>query len=349
MAKKIQKSEGYGCMTASLLVRTLLARIAILPDPEDGSFWMPPQVSTVAHSVDWLFNFILAISVFFFVLIVVLMVVFVLKYRRREGEEAAPSPSHNLPLEITWTAIPVVIVIVIFFFGFKGFLDMATPPANAYEILVEGQKWNWNFTYPNGYVDANLHVPVDRPVQLVMSSADVIHSLYVPAFRIKMDLVPGRYSKAWFEATEPGEYDLFCAEYCGTSHSDMLARVVVHPPGEFEPWLEKASNFLETMSPVDAGRKLFQVRGCMQCHSMDGSPKTGPTLLGVFGRVESMADGSTITVDENYIRQSILEPNAQVVAGFEPVMPTYQGRLNDAEIMAIIEYLKAPAGAAQEE
>jgi cytochrome c oxidase subunit 2 len=182
-----------------------------------------------------------------------------------------------------------------------------------------------------------------------MSSADVIHSLYVPAFRIKRDVVPGRYAKAWFEATEPGEYDLFCAEYCGTSHSDMVAHVIVHPPGEFEVWLEKASNFLETMSPVDAGRKLFQVRGCTQCHSMDGSAKTGPTLLGVFGKVEQMADGSSVTVDENYIRESILEPTARVVAGFDPVMPTYQGRLKDEEIMAIIAYLKAPAGGSQEE
>ena len=331
-------------MWASNLAQMLLARIAMAPDPEDGSFWMPPQVSTVAHSVDWLFNFILAISVFFFILITLVMVIFVLKYRRREGQAAEDSPSHNLPLELTWTAIPLVLVIIIFFFGFKGFLDMTTPPANAYEVIVEGQKSNWSFTYPNGYVDENLHVPVDRPVQLVMSSADVIHSLYVPAFRIKMDVVPGRYSKAWFEATQPGEYDLFCAEYCGTSHSDMLALVIVHPPGEFETWLEKASNFLETMSPVDAGRKLFQVRGCTQCHSMDGSAKTGPTLLDVFGRTEQMADGSSLTVDENYIRESILEPNARVVAGFEPVMPTYQGRLKDAEIMAIIEYLKAPTG-----
>ncbi len=220
-------------MTVLNLARMLLARIAMAPDPTDGSFWMPPQVSTVAHSVDWLFNFILAISVFFFILITLVMVIFVLKYRRREGQTAQASPSHNLPLELTWTAIPLVLVIIIFFFGFKGFLDMATPPANAYEVMVEGQKWNWSFTYPNGYVDQNLHVPVDRPVQLVMSSADVIHSLYVPAFRIKMDVVPGRYTKVWFEATEPGEYDLFCAEYCGTSHSDMLALVIVHPPGEF--------------------------------------------------------------------------------------------------------------------
>ncbi len=336
-------------MTAMHLAKMLLARIAMGPEPDGGSFWMPPQVSTVAHSVDWLFNFILAISVFFFILIVVVMVVFVIKYRRREGQTAEASPSHNTALEVTWTAIPVVLVVIIFFFGFKGFLDMATPPANAYEVLVEGQKWNWTFIYPNGYSDSNLHVPVDRPVQLVMSSADVIHSLYVPAFRIKMDVLPGRYTKAWFEATEPGEYDLFCAEYCGTSHSDMLAHVIVHPVGEFETWLEKASDFLETMTPVDAGRKLFQMRGCTQCHSMDGSAKTGPTLLDVFGRTETMVGGASVVVDENYIRESILEPNAKVVAGFEPVMPTYQGRLKDAEIMAIIEYLKAPVGSSEGE
>jgi cytochrome c oxidase subunit 2 len=325
--------------------RMLLAGTSVGPEPGDGSsFWMPPQVSTVAQGVDWLFNFILAISIFFFLLIVVLMVVFVLRYRRREGTAAQASPTHNLALELTWTGIPIVLVIIIFFFGFKGYLDMATPPANAYQVLVEGQKWNWSFTYPNGYVDADLHVPVNRPVQLVMSSADVIHSLYVPAFRIKMDVVPGRYSKAWFEATEPGEYDLFCAEYCGTSHSDMIAHVVVHPVGEFEKWLEQASDFLETMTPVDAGRKLFQVRGCQQCHSVDGSAKTGPSLLGVFGHEQALADGSTVVADENYIRESILEPQAKVVAGYDPVMPTYQGRLNDREIMAVIEYLKSLDG-----
>jgi cytochrome c oxidase subunit 2 len=328
----------------------LLAQLAALvpQEADDGSFWMPPKVSTVAHQVDWLFSFILGISIFFFLLIVVLMVVFIIRYRRREGVEAEASASHNTLLELTWTIIPLILVVVIFFFGFKGFLDMATPPANAYEILVDGQKWNWTFTYPNGYSDSNLHVPVDRPIRLVMSSADVIHSLYVPAFRIKADVVPGRYSKVWFEATEPGSYELFCAEYCGTSHSDMISQVVVHPVGEFETWLEKASNFLETMSPVDAGRKLYQIRGCQQCHSVDGSAKTGPTLLGVYDRDRGFTDGTSIIADENYIRESILEPMSRVVAGYEPVMPTYQGRIKDAEITAIIEYLKSLSGAAEE-
>jgi cytochrome c oxidase subunit 2 len=332
----------------TVLLNTVSLLVTGLPEGQDSSFWMPPQVSTVARNVDWLFQFILGISVFFFLLIVILMVVFVVRYRRREGREAEASPSHNMALELTWSAIPLVLVVVIFFFGFRGFLDMATPPANAYEILVDGQRWNWTFTYPNGYADADLHVPVDRPIRLVMTSADVIHSLYVPAFRIKADLVPGRYAKAWFEATEPGEYDLFCAEYCGTSHSDMLAQVVVHPVGEFEIWLDRASDFLETMSPAEAGRKLYQVRGCQQCHSVDGTGKTGPTLLGVFGHSQLLSDGSSVVADENYIRESILEPAARVVAGYEPVMPTYQGRIKDEEITAMIEYLKSLTGAGEE-
>lgn len=316
--------------------------LSALPEGEGASFWMPPQVSTVAADVDWLFNFILWISVFFFVLITAGMVYFVVRYRRNAARpEADRTPTHHTALELTWTGIPLVLVIVIFFFGFTGYLDMSTPPANVYEIQVTGQKWNWAFQYPNGYIDSNLHVPVDRAVQLVMTSADVIHSLYVPAFRIKTDVVPGRYSKAWFEATAPGEYDLFCAEYCGTSHSDMISKVVVHPAGEFDAWLEQASNFLETMSPVDAGRKLYQARGCQQCHSADGSAMTGPTFLNLFGRREATVGGEMVTADENYIRESILEPNAKVVAGYEAVMPTYQGRLSDPEISAIIEYIKS--------
>lgn len=330
-------------MTYNLVASLLSAAAALQPQPKKPSFWMPPQVSTFAANVDWLFMVILGISVFFFVLIVALMIVFVIRYRHREGHVAEASPTHNLPLEVVWTAIPVAVVMVIFYLGFTSYLDMATPPANAYEVRVEGQKWKWTFTYPNGYVDENLHVPVDRPIRLVMSSADVIHSLYVPAFRIKRDVVPGRYSKEWFQATTPGEYDVFCAEYCGTGHSDMLAHVIVHPPGEFEQWLEKASNFLDTMTPVEAGRKLYQVRGCQQCHSVDGTAKVGPSFKGIFGEPQALSNGSKVTVDENYIRESILEPQAKVVAGFEPVMPTYQGRLKDPEIDALIQYIKSLA------
>ncbi len=334
-------------LTGLFDVMTRLIRV-----PEDGgaTFWMPPQGSTIAGEVDWLFNFILGISVVFFVLIVAVMMVFVVKYRRREGREtASPSPSNNTLLEITWMAISIMLVVIIFFFGFKSYLNISTPPANAYEIQVAGQKWDWSFTYPNGYVDQDLHVPADRPVELVMTSVDVIHSFYVPAFRVKMDVVPGRFTKTWFEATMPGEYDIFCAEYCGTGHSDMSAMVIVHTSGEFGPWLEKASNFLLTMTPEEGGRKLYEIRGCQQCHSVDGGPRTGPTFFKMFGKEETLADGSIITVDEAYIRESVLEPNAKVVAGFEPVMPTYQGRLRDDEIAALTAYMRSLDGKMGEE
>lgn len=307
----------------------------------NGGFWMPFRGSSGAGAVDALFYFILAISVIFFLLIVTLMLVFVFKYRRRSpGEEPPRSPHHNTPLELTWTIVPLILVVVIFGWGFRVFLDMNTPPDNAYEVQVTGQKWKWLFTYDNGHVDENLHVPVDRPIRLVMTSEDVIHSFFVPAFRIKRDVVPGRYSSVWFDATTAGTYDVFCAEYCGTNHSNMLAKVVVHEPGGFETWMADAANFLDRMSPAEGGERLYRVRGCAQCHSVDGSGGIGPTFKGAFGHPVALQDGSTVTVDENYVRQSILDPQSQVVAGFEPVMPTYQGRLKDDEITAIIAYLK---------
>ncbi len=308
--------------------------------PNDPSFWLPRAASTSAQGVDRVFALVYGISLVFFLLIVALLVVFVLRYRRRPGHEVADSPSHNTPLELAWTIVPLALVVVIFWQGFKGFLDLSTPPANAYEILVTGQKWKWTFTYPNGWVDDRLHVPVDTPVRLVLSSEDVIHSLYIPSFRVKKDAVPGRYTKEWFQATVPGEYDVFCAEYCGTGHSDMHTTVVVHPPGEFEKWLEGASNVFAKLTPAEAGAKLYASRGCAQCHSVDGRPGTGPTFKALFGHEVLLEGGKRVVADENYVRESILDPQAKVVAGFQPVMPTYQGRLKDREITAIVEYLK---------
>jgi cytochrome c oxidase subunit II len=307
----------------------------------ERTFWMPSQASTAAPAVDALFFFIFWIAVFFFLLIVGLGVLFVVRYRQRESREhPEASPTHNTRLELTWTLIPLAIVIGIFGWGFKVYLDMNVPPANAYEILVTGQKWKWLFTYPNGHVDENLHVPVDVPVRLVLTSEDVIHGFFIPAFRVKKDVVPGRYNKTWFRATKPGEYQLFCSLYCGTSHSDMLAKVVVHEPGGFERWLEEASNFLATLSPAEAGARLFLARGCAQCHSVDGKAGVGPTLLKLFGSHVPLKSGDAVTADEDYIRESILEPQAKIVAGFEPVMPTFKGKLKDQEITAVIEYMK---------
>jgi len=333
----------------SLLLSSPLATVfgflrPFLAQATEDSFWMPVGAASGAQGVDRLFYLIFWISVVFFVLIVGLMSFFAVRYRRRRADERAPdSASHNTALEITWTIVPVIIVVVIFVLGFRGFLDMVNPPSDAYEVLVTGQKWKWFFTYPNGYVDEDLHVPLDRPVRLVMTSEDVIHSLYVPAFRLKKDVVPGRYAKAWFRATAAGEYELFCAEYCGTSHSDMIARVIVEPQAEFDAWLEASSNFLETLSPAEAGERLYSVRGCKQCHRVDGQDDIGPTFKGLFGRERVLQEGGTVTADENYLRESILDPQARVVAGYDPVMPTYQGRLSDREITALIEFLKTLA------
>ncbi len=306
-----------------------------------GGVWLPVDASTGAPAVDALFHFILWVSVAFFALIVGLMVYFVVRFRRRGLDAAEPSPAHNTALELTWSGIPLLLVIVIFGWGFKVYLDLNTPPANAYEVQVTGQKWKWLFTYPNGHVDENLHVPVDRPVKLVMTSEDVIHSFFVPAFRVKRDVVPGRYSSLWFQATKTGTFPVLCAEYCGRGHSDMLAEVVVHPPGGFERWLEDAANLASRMSPAEAGERLFRTRGCAQCHAVDGSARVGPSLAGLVGRRAVLRDGTTVVADENYVRESILEPQAKVAAGFEPVMPTYKGRLKDDEITALIAYLKA--------
>jgi cytochrome c oxidase subunit 2 len=307
----------------------------------EGGFWLPSQGSEGAAEVDRIFGFVFWVSAFFFVLIVVLMVLFVIRYRRRPGrDEAEPSPRHNTLLEITWTTIPILIVIVIFIWGFKVYLDINTPPANSYEVLVTGQKWKWLFTYPNGHVDENLHVPIATPIRLVMTSEDVIHGFYIPGFRLKRDVVPGRYVKLWFQATKPGEYQIYCTQYCGTGHSDMWAKAVVHEPGGFERWLEDASNFLAKMSPAQAGERLYRTRGCAQCHSLDGKAGTGPTFKALFGRQVLLDGGTTVVADEDYVRESILEPQAKIVAGFQPVMPTFKGRLKDQEITAIIEYLK---------
>jgi len=309
-----------------------------------AGFWLPRQAATTAPTVDWVFNAVTGIAIFFFLLITATLAVFVWKYRSRPGHAALPSPDHNQRLEITWTVIPVLIVIWIFWEGFTGYLDLSTPPKNAYEVQVLGQKWKWLFTYPNGVVDDNLHVPPGEPVRLVMTSQDVIHSLFVPEFRIKRDAVPGRYEKQWFQANDPGEYQIFCAEYCGTSHSGMLAKVIVHRTRpEFDKWLEDAGNFIDKLPPEklwEGGEKLYNQRGCKQCHSIDGTSGIGPSFKGIWGHAQPLRSGGSATVDENYVRESIVDPQAKVVAGYEPVMPTFQGRLKDKEITALIEYLK---------
>jgi cytochrome c oxidase subunit 2 len=302
-----------------------------------SSFWLPERVSTVAADVDWNFHFVYWVCVFFFALITFLLVLFVVRYRNRPAEETA---DHNTPLELLWSAIPTAIVMVMFWFGYATFMAMAVAPQDAYEIGVTAQKWSWLFTYPNGYVDGELHVPIDEPVRLVMSSEDVIHSFFVPQLRVKRDVIPGRYTDVWFQAMKTGEFRIYCTEYCGTSHYDMLSKLHVHDRAGFEAWLEEASDFLSRMPPAEAGEMLYLQRGCKQCHSVDGTTGTAPTFLGLYGTTEPLAGGGSAAVDENYVRESIVNPHVKIRDGYEPVMPSYQGRLSDAEISAIIEYLK---------
>lgn len=319
-----------------------------------ASIWFREQASTHAESVDGLYFAIYWICIFFFVLIVGMMIAFVGRYYARPGHSAEHTPHHNNTLEATWSIIPGFIVLGIFWVGFTGYLNLRTPPDDAYEIQVIAKKWNWSFVYPNGYVDADLHVPIDQPVRLVMTSDDVLHSLYIPAFRVKMDCVPGRYSELWFEATktappddgddtnltDEGGYDLFCTEYCGQGHSSMIAKVIVHEAGTFGPWLEKAAVWDENESPIARGELIYKKRGCSQCHSLDGKSGTGPTYKGTYG-TEQMTDKGPVVVDENYIRESILNPMAKIRDGYKGVMPSYQGQLKENELAALIWFHKS--------
>ncbi|MFA8018479.1 cytochrome c oxidase subunit II [Bremerella cremea] len=327
------------------------------------TMFFPPERSSVAGSVDGLFDFIYYLSAIFFVGIVFAMVYFVLRYYQRPGHKEEPSPSHHEVLEITWSVIPSLLVGVIFFYGFTGYLNMREAPENAYEINVRASKWNWLFVYPNGAESDELHIPVDRPVKFLLQSGDVLHSFYIPAFRIKMDCVPGRYTSTWVIATDTTEapdpndenakdghlpMNLFCAEYCGEKHSAMRAKVFVHEPGEFDVWVEKAANILEGRSPAEAGEILFKRKGCAQCHSIEGDMSAkyaGPPLNGQWGterKVTARGTTETVTMDENYVRESIRQPNAKIVEGRKPGMTVFTPQLlKDDEITAIIAYLKS--------
>jgi cytochrome c oxidase subunit 2 len=304
-------------------------------------FILPDQASTLAPDHDALFLFITGVSIFFWVLVVTLIIIFVRRYRRRSPDDITPHITHNQKLEIVWSVIPLMIVIGIFFWGFRGFVDAQIAPANAIEIQAVGKKWVWQFEYPDGLRTLNdIHVPLNRPVRLVMTSEDVIHSFFVPSFRIKKDVVPGRYTEIWFTATRPGVHQVFCAEYCGRGHSDMLAKIHVDDEAAYQKWLIEGDESLKTMPLTELGQLVHDNRGCATCHSIDGSRGQGPSWKGIFGATHQMADGSQIKVDENYLRESILEPQKHVVAGYEPIMPTYKGMLREREVLGVIEYIK---------
>lgn len=306
---------------------------------DPGSFWLPRQSSTVAANIDSAWSAVYWVSVFFFVLVVAGMVVLSWRYRRRKEGEPTSDVDHNTHLEILWTTIPLAITMVLFVLGLRGYLDVAVAPADALEIHVTAQKWAWSFTYPDGTTTTVLGIPKDKPVRLLMSSTDVLHSLFVPEFRIKQDVIPGAYTSISFQATEAKDVALLCTEYCGTGHSDMSATITVFPGlKEYQAWLDAAGG--GNLPPAQRGKTLFASSGCVGCHSVDGSKLVGPSLKGLFGRTEDLADGTSVKAEENYLRESILNPSAKIVKGYQPIMSTFQGRLKDKDIDAIIEYLK---------
>ncbi|MCB9556445.1 MAG: cytochrome c oxidase subunit II [Deltaproteobacteria bacterium] len=314
------------------------------PQPEPA-MWLPTAASSQAADVDGLFHFILYLCTFFFVLIMALMVYFVVKYRRKSATQKTSAVSGSHKLEIAWSVIPTLLLVVIFFWGFKGWMNLNVPPEDALEIRVLGKKWSWEFDYPyNGVSGAGeLVVPVNQPVKLIMSSQDVIHSFYVPAFRIKRDVVPNRYSVLWFNPTKKGTFDVFCTEYCGTSHSQMLSRVKVVSRDDFKKWAETGGG-MDGLSPVELGKKLFSSKGCVACHSItdDRMAKPGPALGKRFGKMEEMSTGEMVKVDENYVRESIRNSTAKIVKGYAPVMPPFPASsVSDRQLNALIDYIKS--------
>lgn len=298
----------------------------------------PPQASTFAAQVDGLYAFLVAVSVVFGGLIVCLLVYFAVKYRRRTELEQPVLIHGDVRLELLWTLIPLALTMTMFAWGASLYVTMSSPPEAALQIHVVGKQWMWKFQHPEGPREINeLHVPAGQPVQLVMTSEDVIHSVYVPAFRIKMDAVPGRYTTTWFEATKTGAFHLFCAEYCGTSHAGMIGRVVVMSPAEYAQWLSGGAT---EETPVQMGERLFQQLGCHTCHRAEAGGQ-GPTLVGVFGQPVRLQSGEETVVDDVYLRESILRPNAKIVAGYPPIMPTFQGQISEEGILHILAYIRS--------
>jgi cytochrome c oxidase subunit 2 len=317
---------------------------------EPGIPLFPEQASTMAARVDNLYFFITAVCAFFAVVVTVLVIFFAIKFRRRTPDQVGEPIHGSLALELAWTGIPFIIAMVMFVWGASVYFALARVPDEALDIYAVGKQWMWKFQHREGQREINeLHVPVNTPVRVLIASEDVLHSLYFPSFRTKMDAVPGRYTQLWFTATRTGTFHIFCAEYCGTNHSGMIGRVVVMPQNEFQAWLGGGA---AGGTLAQTGEKLFTDLACITCHRADSGAR-GPLLNGVFGSTVQLANGSTVTADAAYIRESILNPTAKVVAGFAPIMPTFQGRVSEEQLLALTEYIKslpaatrAPGGSA---
>lgn len=302
-----------------------------------ASSFAPTQATKIAAEWDSLYKFLLISSLVACVLLLGGMFYFVTKYRRKTKNDKTPYISHNTMLEFIWSFIPLVIFLIMFAWGWSLYHEMRVAPGDAKEVHVYGQQWLWQFEYKNGKkLNNELVVPVGVPVKLIMTSKDVLHSFYVPSFRIKQDVIPGRYTDMWFQAEKLGEFHVFCTEYCGLDHSKMLAKLKVVPIDEYEKWLATSVEIAG-----GAGAQLYNDKGCVACHSLDGSPKVGPSFKGLFGRMVAFDDGTEAKADENYIRESIMNSNAKTVKGFpKNVMPSFQGQLSEEDLTAVIEFIK---------
>ncbi len=300
----------------------------------------PVRAATSASNLDALFIFLLLVTGMVTILIFILVTVFALRYRHDLVEKPTPILG-SVSLETTWSLVPFGIFLIFFVWGAVLYFQERTAPADSMDIYVVAKQWMWKLQHADGQREINeLHVPVDRDVKLIMTSQDVIHSFFVPAFRLKQDVLPGRYTTLWFHAIRPGTYHLFCAEYCGTQHSGMIGSIIVMNPADYEAWLSGGGG---EGSLASTGQKLFQQLGCGSCHRSDTQGR-GPNLVGVFGKPVQLDDGRTVTADENYVRESILNPGAKIVAGFKNIMPSFQGVVSEEQLLSLIAYVKSLQG-----
>ena len=299
----------------------------------------PAQASTIAWQVDALYGFLVVLTVVFCALVFGMVTIFAIKYRRRSDDEQPEQNHGNLALELSWTIIPLFIALYVFLLGADVFFRLQRAPADPLEIYAVGKQWMWKIQHESGKREINtLHVPKGQPVRVTMTSEDVLHDFFIPAFRVKNDVIPGRYTTLWFEATQLGEFHLFCAEYCGTQLSGMIGKVIVMDPTDNHDWLMGASASGETM--VEAGQRQFQELGCETCHKSTSSGR-GPSLIGVYDKPVQLKNGQEVTVDVDYIRESILQPRAKMVDGYEPIMPIFEGQISEQSLLQIVTYIKS--------
>jgi cytochrome c oxidase subunit II len=300
---------------------------------------IPESASTLSWKVDALYFYLSGVTLFFTLLISAILIFFVIRYRRRSPYEIPRPVAGSHKLETLWTIIPFMIAMTIFGWSAKVYFEQYKPPQNAIEVYVVGKQWMWKIQHSTGQREINeLHVPVGRKVKLIMTTEDVIHDFFVPAFRVKADVVPGKYTTLWFEATKTGSYHLFCAEYCGMNHSGMIGKVIVMEPREFDNWL---TGNVGSTTPAAAGQQLYQSLGCASCHGANGEGGRGPTLVGLYGSEALLTGGQRVRADEVYFRESIMNPQAKLVDGFGPIMPTFQGQISEDQLLQLLAYIKS--------